>query len=112
MTAKKATSGAGSYARIYAAVRRIPKGRVATYGAVARVAGLPGNARMVGYALSALPDGTATPWHRVINAKGELSLGRATASGISQRIRLEREGVAFDAAGRVSLARFGWPVKR
>jgi methylated-DNA-protein-cysteine methyltransferase-like protein len=98
-----------TYQRIYAVVRRIPKGRVTTYGTVARLAGFPGQARMVGYALSALPSGTAVPWHRVINARGEVSLRTsATGAGITQRIRLERERVVFDAAGRVALHRFGW----
>jgi methylated-DNA-protein-cysteine methyltransferase-like protein len=58
-----------------------------------------------------LRDGTAVPWHRVVNAKGELSLARAAApSGITQRLRLVREGVVVDAGSRVSLARFGWRV--
>lgn len=101
-----------SYDRIYAAVRRIPRGRVCTYGAVARLAGLPRHARLVGYALHALPPGTRLPWHRVINAQGKLSLVRAgRSSGITQRLLLEREGVRVDAANRVSLARFGWKVR-
>lgn len=83
-----------------------------TYGAIARLAGLDGQARLVGYALSALRTGTALPWHRVINAQGKLSLEQVgSSSGITQRLRLEREGVTVDAAGRVSLARFGWRVK-
>ena len=103
----------GTYARIYAVVRRIPSGRVTTYGNVARIAGLPGHARQVGYALSALPSGTSVPWHRVINAQGRLSLVRAgRTSGTTQRIRLVREGVTVNAGGRVSLARFGWRAKR
>ena len=101
-----------SYQRIYAAVRRIPRGRVSTYGAIARVAGLAGQARQVGYALSALPAGTTVPWHRVINAQGRLSLERsASGAGITQRLRLVREGVVVDAAGRVSLEKFGWRVR-
>src|SRR4051812_9669596 len=99
----------GSYDRIYAAVRKIPRGRVSTYGGIARVAGLPRQARLVGYALHALPAGTKLPWHRVLNAQGRLSLARTNGSaGITQRLLLEREGVRVDAAGRVSLARFGW----
>jgi methylated-DNA-protein-cysteine methyltransferase-like protein len=102
----------GSHERIFAVVRRIPRGRVTTYGTVARLAGLPGQARLVGYALSALRDGTAVPWHRVINAQGRLSLElAASSSGVAQRLRLEREGVRVDAAGRVSLARFGWRLE-
>jgi methylated-DNA-protein-cysteine methyltransferase-like protein len=98
-----------TYERIYAVVRRIPRGRVTTYGTVARLAGLPGQPRLVGYALNKLPTGTKVPWHRVINARGQVSLRTsATGAGITQRIRLERERVVFDAAGRVSLDRFGW----
>jgi methylated-DNA-protein-cysteine methyltransferase-like protein len=101
----------GTFDRIHAVVRRIPRGRVTTYGAVARLAGFPGQARVVGYALAALRDGTSVPWHRVINAKGLLSLDRQlSAAGTTQRLRLAREGVASDASGRVSLTRFGWRV--
>jgi methylated-DNA-protein-cysteine methyltransferase-like protein len=101
-----------SYDRIYAAVRKIPRGRVSTYGAIARVAGLDGQARLVGYALSNLREGTVVPWHRVINAQGKLHPMRAASSaGIAQHHLLRREGVQVDAAGRVSLARFGWRVK-
>ena len=102
-----------SYERIYVVVRKIPRGRVTTYGTVARLAGLGGQARLVGYALSALRDATGVPWHRVINAQGRLSLERAASSaGLTQIMRLEREGVRVDAAGRVSLAKFGWRIAR
>lgn len=87
-------------ARIYAVVRRIPRGTVATYGQVAERAGYPGHARQVGYALHALPPGTTVPWHRVINARGEVS-ARADGEVLTQRLLLEREGVRFDARGRV-----------
>jgi len=101
-----------TYDRIYAAVRRIPRGRVTTYGTIARLAGLRGQARLVGYALHALPSGTAVPWHRVINARGQISLGAHGRGGAptTQRLKLDREGVRFDAAGRVSLERFGWKL--
>jgi methylated-DNA-protein-cysteine methyltransferase-like protein len=86
---------------------------VTTYGTVARLSGLAGQARLVGYALSALRDGTSLPWHRVINAQGRLSLERvASSAGLTQRLRLEREGVKVDAGGRVSLARFGWRLAK
>ena len=102
-------SGEGNYARIYAAVRRIPAGRVATYGEVADAAGLPGHARQVGYAMHALPEHTTVPWHRVINARGEISpRAEGPGAGLRQRFLLEAEGVVFDARGRVPLARFGW----
>lgn len=95
------------YRRIYAVIRRIPRGRVATYGQIARLAGYPGQARQVGYALHALPSGTAVPWQRVINTRGAISLS-PLRGGVSQRLLLEKEGVEFDARGRVSLQRFGW----
>jgi methylated-DNA-protein-cysteine methyltransferase-like protein len=82
---------------------------VATYGQVAAVAGLPRQARLVGYALHALPDHSRLPWHRVINAQGRISLGRGIPGGeLSQRFRLEAEGVEFDPSGRIRLDRFGW----
>ena len=92
-------------------IRRIPRGRVATYGQIARLAGLPGHARQVGYALHALPASTALPWQRVVNASGGISLRSANGAAISQRILLEREGVVFDARGRIALARFGWRAR-
>ncbi|MBA3260037.1 MAG: MGMT family protein [Gemmatimonadales bacterium] len=95
-------------ARIYAVVRRIPSGRVATYGQVAELAGLPGHARQVGYALNALPAGTTVPWHRVLNARGEVSLRAEPGAELSQRMLLEREGVGFDTRGRVALKRVAW----
>jgi TDG/mug DNA glycosylase family protein len=95
------------HARIYDVVRRVPRGRVATYGEVARLAGIPSHARQVGYALAALR-GSDVPWHRVINAKGEVSPRAEPGWEEVQRKLLEREGVVFDAHGRVSLERFGW----
>jgi len=97
-----------AYRRIYAVIRRIPRGRVATYGQVASLAGLAGHARQVGYALHALGKGTRLPWHRVINAKGEVSRRRRPGEELSQRMLLEREGVRFDGRGRVALARLRW----
>jgi len=96
-----------SYAKIYAVVRRIPRGRVATYGQVAELAGFPGQARQAGYALHALPVSTTVPWHRVLNARGTVSV-RASGDSLSQRLLLEREGIRFDAAGRIALARYRW----
>lgn len=98
-----------SWRRIYAVVRRIPRGRVATYGQVAWVAGLPRQARLVGYALHAVAEGNRIPWHRVLNAQGAVS-ARAEGPGgsVLQRLRLEQEGVGFDTRGRVPLDRYGW----
>lgn len=93
---------------IHATVEAIPAGRVSTYGWVARAAGLPGHARLVGHALKGLPEGSGIPWHRVINAQGRISLGEDSAAGRDQRRRLEDEGVVFGDGGRVDLKRFGW----
>jgi methylated-DNA-protein-cysteine methyltransferase-like protein len=97
-----------AYARIYAVVAMIPRGRVATYGQVAELAGLPRQARQAGYALAALDSGVNVPWHRVVNAKGEISLRSPVGAGALQRARLEREGVRFDKAGRIPLGRYRW----
>lgn len=94
--------------RYYAVVARIPEGRVATYGQIAALAGFPGNAREVGYALSALPEGHDLAWQRVINARGEVSLRREPGQDGYQRHLLEEEGVVFSLEGRVDLKRFGW----
>jgi methylated-DNA-protein-cysteine methyltransferase-like protein len=94
------------YAAIYRVVRAVPRGRVATYGQIALLAGMPGCARQVGYALHALPPGSTVPWQRVLNARGELSLGDESAA--RQRLLLGGEGVEFDARGRVALGRFQW----
>jgi methylated-DNA-protein-cysteine methyltransferase-like protein len=95
--------------RVYAVISRIPRGRVATYGQVARLAGLPGRARQVGYAMAALPDDSRVPWHRVVNAQGMCSLrGDGGPGHIVQRLKLEGERVRFDAKGRLSLERFRW----
>ena len=95
-----------SHSRIHRVVARIPRGRVATYGQIARLAGLRGQARLVGYAMHALPTGTRVPWQRVVNARGEISLPGSSA--VRQRDLLEREGVRFDARGRIDLDRFLW----
>ena len=93
-------------ARIYSIVAGIPAGCVSTYGRIAALAGMPRQARQVGYALAALPKDNDVPWHRVVNAKGEIS---QRANGETrQRELLEAEGVVFDSKGRVSLKRFGW----
>jgi methylated-DNA-protein-cysteine methyltransferase-like protein len=99
----------GSHARIYGVVRRIPRGRVATYGQIAALAGLRGQARLVGYAMHALPPGSVVPWQRVINARGMVSVRRGDSGGaLTQRLLLEREGVRFDQRGRVALERYRW----
>ena len=98
----------GSHTRIHAVVSRIPRGRVATYGQVAELAGLPGGARQVGYALHALEAQSSVPWQRVINAKGRVSPRSLPGFDAVQRGLLEREGVAFGADDRVDLQRYRW----
>jgi methylated-DNA-protein-cysteine methyltransferase-like protein len=97
-----------TYERIYAVVRLIPPGQVATYGQIAAIAG-DCTARMVGYALASLPAGSDVPWQRVINAQGKISLRANSAENALQRELLEAEGVQFDRQGRVNLRRVRWP---
>lgn len=113
MAAKPAAGGDAAiaedtYHQIYEIVRRIPRGRVATYGQVAILAGIPGHARQVGYALNALPDGSRVPWQRVVNAKGRISLRAEPEYSRVQQAILEAEGVEFDVSGRLDLARYRW----
>jgi O-6-methylguanine DNA methyltransferase len=94
--------------RIYQVVARIPRGRVATYGQVASLAGLPRRARLVGRALRVLPEGVDVPWHRVVNAQGKISArGDVLGHEDLQAALLEREGVR-SAGGAISLSRHGW----
>jgi len=95
------------FERVYEAVRAIPRGRVATYGQVARLLGMARGARAVGWALRALDPRRAppVPWHRVVGAGGRIS-PRAGAGPILQRRRLRAEGVAFRGE-RVDLGRHG-----
>jgi methylated-DNA-protein-cysteine methyltransferase related protein len=104
-----ARSNRQGYPEVWAAVARIPRGKVATYGAIAALSGRPGLARFVGYALHNLPPGIEIPWHRVINSRGEISLRGPSAVG--QRQRLRDEGVVF-SDGRVDLGRFGWNAQK
>lgn len=100
------------YELIWRMVRRIPRGRVATYGQIAELAGLEGHARQVGYALHNLPERSSVPWHRVINAKGEISPRSAGDSHELQRLLLEAEGVVVDLRGRIDLRAFRWQGPR
>ena len=105
----------GSFRAIYAVVARIPRGRIATYGQVARMAGMPGAARTVGWAMAALPaggrvGGRTIPWHRVLNAQGGVSPRPSETPGRpdGQAARLRREGLVPKKSGRFDLARYGW----
>lgn len=98
-----------TYDRYYDVVRRIPAGRVTTYGTVAVLAERPGAARQVGYAMAAAPE-DGVPWHRVVNARGRISRRSGDRTGEKiQRALLESEGIRFDDAGRIDLDVFGWP---
>ena len=95
--------------RVWDAVARIPPGRLATYGQIAALIGAPGAARQVGWALRRLPLPTAIPWHRVVNARGSITMTPSReGSDWIQRDLLVAEGIPVDARGRVPLARFRW----
>jgi methylated-DNA-protein-cysteine methyltransferase-like protein len=112
---KPVTTRPSGWEAYYRIVRRIPRGRVATYAQVAFLAGRPRGARQVGYALAAL-HGTATrlPWQRVLGKRTAREAGisiRDPVGAAAQRDLLEREGVEVDARGRVALERFGWRAR-
>jgi methylated-DNA-protein-cysteine methyltransferase-like protein len=94
--------------QIYAVVGLIPAGKVATYGQIARLVGMPRGARTVGWAMHSIPEGRDVPWQRVINARGTISLGPGREGGELQRALLEAEGVVFDENNRVDLKVYGW----
>ena len=93
--------------KIWQIVYQIPRGKVSSYGQVARLAGLPGYARYVGHVMKNLPEGTKLPWHRVANSQGKLSFPQESREYQTQKKRLEAEGVLF-VNGRFSLKKFGW----
>jgi methylated-DNA-protein-cysteine methyltransferase-like protein len=94
------------YTRIYAAVRQIPPGKVASYGQIAELVG-DCSARVVGYAMAATPQGSEVPWQRVINSMGKIS-PRGDFGSLIQRQMLEEEGVRFDSAGQIDFEVYGW----
>jgi methylated-DNA-protein-cysteine methyltransferase-like protein len=96
-----------TYEHIWNVIARIPYGKVANYGQIARIAGLGQRARLVGYALHSTPDGIDMPWHRVINAQGRISFPEDSSSYLRQRELLEAEGIVF-VAGRVDFACYRW----
>ncbi len=98
----------GTYARIFSVVRRIPAGKVTTYGRIAGLAGFPGQARLTGYALHSLKEGTDVPWYRVLNVSGRISFPTGSDAEAVQRSLLEAEGVVFKENGSVDLERYGW----
>ena len=96
-----------NYQAIWGLVQQVPRGKVATYGEIAKLAGLLGQARLVGYALHNLPHGINIPWHRVINSKGRISLPKVSGQYESQKRLLEKEGVVF-VRDKIDLDKHGW----
>lgn len=101
-------AAAGFFAAIYAVVRRIPRGKVATYGQIARLLGAPRSARVVGWAMHGTPPGSGVPWHRVVQQGGSLSPTVSPHDPGRQRRLLEREGVVFLLHGRIDMAAHQW----
>ncbi len=99
------------YTKIYQVVKKIPHGRVATYGQIAALAGIARAARQVGYSLRATPANVKIPWHRVVNAQGRVSMRlKDWQSGGDdlQKILLEAEGLVFDKTGTLDLKLYRW----
>ncbi|MGA2510461.1 MAG: MGMT family protein [Candidatus Acidiferrales bacterium] len=95
---------------VYRLVKKIPRGRVTTYGELARALRLPGGARVAGYAMAGCPSGQGIPWHRVVGAGGELLIREPYAS--LQRRLLESDGIAIEGH-RIDMKRYAWsPSKK
>ena len=110
MSAAGIGAGMRFRAAVYALVRRVPRGQVVTYGQVAAMLRRPRSARAVGGAMGRCPEDV--PWHRVVNAQGGISRRRVASGMLTQRIRLEQEGVRL-RRGRVSLVKYQWqPTRR
>jgi len=98
-----------SWDSVYKLVKKIPRGRVTTYGALAKALRLRGGARAAGYAMAACPSGKGIPWHRVVGAGGRLLIGEPHSS--LQRRLLETEGISIDGK-RINMKKFAWmPAK-
>lgn len=106
MNSENRTDRKSLHSRIYELVDQVPAGRVATYGQIAKIVGC--GARVVGYALASLPIGRPLCWHRIVNARGEISLRSSGDSHSRQRSLLSKEGVRFDRKGRIDLTEFRW----
>ena len=101
----------GFFEKVYAAIRLIPRGKVATYGDIARMTGAPRAARQVGWALHSNPRPGVNPCHRVVFADGSLTDGFAFCGRDIQRAMLEEEGVEVGEDYRVNLAEYRWDGK-
>lgn len=96
------------FERVWTVAAKVPRGKVTTYGAIARALGCPGAARTVGWAMRAAPAGSRLPCHRVVNATGDLSPADAFGGPGIQQSLLKSEGVTFNAQGRVDMKRYLW----
>jgi len=93
--------------RIHETIREIPQGRVASYGQIADIAGVPRGARQVGYALRQLPEGHTLPWHRVVQVSGKIAFDKDNPQFEEQRNRLMMEGVSV-LCGRIDMSKYRW----
>jgi methylated-DNA-protein-cysteine methyltransferase related protein len=108
-TTTQISNRSSKYQQIYDVVRKIPSGKVLTYGQVAELAGLYGKARLVGYALFRIKISSDIPWQRVVNAKGEISYSIARCGGdYLQKTLLEQEGIEFKRDNRIDLKIYQW----
>ena len=96
------------FEEVYKIVRQIPKGKVATYGQVAKMIGQPAKSKIVGWALHSNPYKSTVPCHRVVNRNGELSGGFAFGGAEAQKKLLEDEGIIFDESGIINLEKYLW----
>ncbi|EMY77516.1 putative uncharacterized protein YbaZ [Leptospira weilii serovar Ranarum str. ICFT] len=111
MKRDKENSEISFFKEVYTLVKKVPKGKVTSYGRVAALLGKPRAARAVGYALNALSKGQEqkVPWQRVINSQGKISFRGDTGRSILQKKMLEDEGIQFNSAETIDLKVFGWP---
>lgn len=105
---RKSDKMPGFFEQVYRLVRQVPRGRVTSYGAIARMLGYSHAARTVGWALHSLPEDSGVPWHRVINSQGRISTSCREHDADTQQTLLEAEGIEFDEQGIVDWERFGW----
>ena len=98
----------GTFKTIYKIVKQIPSGKVAYYGQIARLAGMPRGARIVGYAMASCPDGSGVPCHRVVDKQGRTKSAFDVMAPDTQRMLLESEGVLFTKDGRIDMTEYLW----
>lgn len=98
----------GFFERVYGVVKEIPKGKVATYGQIAKILQSPRYSQVVGYALHSNPDPKTIPCHRVVNREGQVCNGFAFGGAKIQRELLEKEGIIFEADGTIDMQKYQW----